>query len=78
MDITHYMSDDNKMNKIQIEGGKRKTKKRTKKLYKRSQRKYKKCNIFWGITFSGVSPCFFQNIKHATFFGYHCVFFFKI
>ena len=43
MDITHYMSDDNKMNKIQIEGGKRKTKKRTKKLYKRSQRKYKKC-----------------------------------
>ena len=44
MDITNYMSDDNKMNKIQIEGGKRKTKKRTKKLYKRSKRKYKKCN----------------------------------
>ena len=44
MDITHYMSYDNKMNKIQIEGGKRKTKKRTKKLYKRSKRKYKKCN----------------------------------
>lgn len=43
MDITSDMSDDNKMNKIQIEGGKRKTKKRTKKLYKRSKRKYKKC-----------------------------------
>lgn len=43
MDIRLPMNDDNKMNKIQIEGGKRKTKKRTKKLYKRSQRKYKKC-----------------------------------
>lgn len=43
MDIRYHMTDDNKMNKIQIEGGKRKTKKRTKKLYKRSERKYKKC-----------------------------------